>query len=70
MGTVIPSTNPLGDPAESSPSDPPPPTATNTGSAEIDFDVVSHRYFDTGEWELVSSDGVKFRITPQHLHGS
>lgn len=39
-------------------------------AATEDVEVVSNRYFASGEWELHSSDGVKFRIGRQHLHGS
>lgn len=59
--TISSETHVNGDPAAAQTDQP--------GAAE-DVEVVSNRYFASGEWELHSADGVKFRIGRQHLHGS
>lgn len=65
--TISPETQVNGDPAAAQPDQPDQPDQPN---AAEDVEVVSNRYFASGEWELHSADGVKFRIGRQHLHGS
>lgn len=45
-----------------------PSDAASASSTVVE--VVSNRYFASGEYELVSADGVAFRVGPKHLEGS